>query len=130
MKMKVKPLMVAVGAAVTLLIAHTGTASANVMWCAGDPPVHVITANGAHLTVNNYLYVSGPRDGQLASEATFDSSVVGDGHGGSLITVIVHVPNGLDVLAVTSIEHRLNVQTNGSGPGGTVITLTLDVPIS
>ena len=127
--MKVRSLVVAVGLGVALLIAAPGSASANIMWCAGDPPVQVRTPGGHWLTVNNYLYIS-PMYRHLASQITADGYALSDGHGGSLITVHVHVPRGLDHVFVVSDEQRYQITTSGAGPGGTEITLTLDVPVS
>jgi hypothetical protein len=125
--MKTRTLFVAGAMAVGLIAAAPGPASANILWCVGDPPVQVVTPGGNYVEINNYLYVA-PAYAHLAWQITADGSAVSDGAGGSLVTVHVHVPSGPSLLYVVSAEEHYQVSTTGSGPGGTEITLTLDVP--
>ena len=63
------------------------------MWCVSDPPVAVVTPGGTHLMVNNMVYLS-PTDRPIAALITDDASAAPDGHGGTLITVHVYIPQG------------------------------------
>jgi len=125
--MRTRTLFVPCALAVGLMAASPGSASANILWCMGDPPVQVVTPGGHYVEINNYLYVA-PVDALLAEQVTADGSAATDGAGGSLVTVHVHVPAGLGRLYVVSAQQQYRVSTSGSGPGGTAITLTLDVP--
>ncbi len=127
--MRLRTLVVAGALAAGLMVAAPSSASANVLWCAGDPPVHVVTPGGHYLVVNNYLYVS-QVNRHLASGVTADGYAIPDGALGTLVTVRVHVPPGLSHLYVVSAQHRYKVTASGDGAGGTEITLTLDVPES
>jgi hypothetical protein len=125
--MKTRTLFVAGAMALGLVAAAPGTASANILWCVGDPPVQVVTPGGNYVEINNYLYTA-PAYAHLASQITADGSAASDGAGGSLVTIYVHVPSSLSRLYVVSADLHYQVTTTGSGTGGTEITLTLDVP--
>ena len=127
--MKLRSLVVAAAIAAGLMAAAPGTASANITWCAGDPPVQVVTPGGHNLTVNNYLYVSPPYL-HLARQVTADGYTVPDGALGTLVVVHIHVPQALAHLYVVSSEQHYQVTTSTDGNGGSVLTLTLDVPLS
>jgi hypothetical protein len=127
--MRLRSLVVAAALAAGLTAAAPGTASANVVWCAGDPPVQVVTPGGHYLVVNNYLYVS-PAYLHLARQVTADGYALPDGALGTLVVVHVHVPQGLAHLFVISAQQHYQVTTSGDGQGGSVMTLTLDVPLS
>ena len=127
--MRRRTLFVAGALAVGLVASAPGTASANVLWCVGDPPVQVVTPGGHNVEINNYLYVA-PAFGHLAAQTTADGSAVADGIGKTLVTIHVHVPSGLSRLYVVSAQQHYQVSTTGSGPGGTDITLTLVIPES
>jgi len=127
--MRLRTLVVAGALAAGLVASAPSSASANILWCAGDPPVQVVTPGGHYLVVNNYLFVS-PAYLHLARNVTADGYAIPDGALGTLITVRVHVPPGLSHLVVVSAQQHYRVTTSGDGAGGTVITLTLDVPES
>jgi len=127
--MRTRTLFIAGALAVGVVAASPGSASANILWCMGDPPVQVVTPGGHYVEINNYLYVA-PVYALLAEQITADGSAVTDGTGGSLVTVHVHVPAGLGRLYVVSAQQQFQVSTAGNGPGGTAITLTLDIPES
>lgn len=127
--MRFRMLLVATALAVAFVVAAPGTASANLVWCAGDPPVQLKTPGGQYLVVNNYLYIS-PIYRHQAQLVTADGYAVPDGKGGSLLTIHVHVPPGLAHLYVVSAQQRYQVTSSGDGEGGSDITMTLDVPES
>ena len=127
--MRLRTLVVAGALAAGLVAAAPSSASANILWCAGDPPVQVVTPAGHYLVVNNYLYVS-PAYLHLARKVTADGYAIPDGALATLVTVHVHVPAGLSHLVVVSAQQHYRVTTSGDGGGGTEITLTLDVPES
>jgi len=127
--MRLRTPFVAGALAAGLLAAAPSSASANILWCAGDPPIEVLTPGGHYVVINNYLYVP-PASLHLAREVTADGYAVPDGALGSLVTVHVHVPAGLSRLFVVSAQQHYRVTTSGDGDGGTEITLTLDVPES
>jgi hypothetical protein len=117
-------------AAGLLVLGGQGAASANVMWCLSDPPIQVRTPGGHNLSVNNMIYMS-PVDRHIASQITDDATAVPDGRGGTLITVHVRIPSGAHGANVVSSNYRYEVEdTRGTPYGGTVLTLTLDVPTS
>lgn len=122
----------AAGALVAGLLVLGGqvAASANVVWCAFDPPIQVVTAGGSHLTVNNMITMSSA-DRDIAKLITDDATATPDGVGGTLITVHVRIPQGAHGANVVSTNHRYRVSATSSTPGGgVVITLELDVPAS
>jgi hypothetical protein len=123
--------VVVVGAlAAGLLVLGQGTASANVMWCLSDPPIQVVTPGGHNLSVNNMIYLS-PADRHIAKRITDDAIAAPDGHGGTLITVHIYVPQGAHGAHIVSSNFRYRVTDSGSSPEGvTVVTLKLDVPTS
>jgi hypothetical protein len=113
-----------------LFLGAAGIASANVVWCHTDPSVHVVTPGGTPLTVNNTVYMSSI-DRQLAKQITDDADAAPDGSGGTLITVHVFIPAGAHGAAVVSTNHRFKVtDTKSTTGGGTVLTLSLDLPTS
>ena len=118
---KVVAAAIAVGA---MFAVGSGSASANLAWCVSDPPVHVVTPGGNHLTINNQVYL--PVSARyLKKQITDDASATPDGAGGTLVTVHVYVPVPAHVV---SYEHRYHLSTEGDG--NSVITLYLDVPTS
>ena len=127
--MRLRTLVVAGALAAGLVAAAPSSASANILWCAGDPPVQVVTPGGHYLVVNNYLYVP-PAYLHLAKNVTAVGYAVPDGALGTLVTVRVHVPSGLSHLLVVSAQQHYRITTSGDGAGETEITLTLDVPES
>ena len=93
-----------------------------------DPPIQVVTPGGHNLSVNNMVYLS-PVDRHIAKQITAAASAGADGKGGSLITVHVYIPTGAHGASVVSSNYRYRVTESDTTPdGGTVLTLTLDVP--
>src|SRR5579859_5876112 len=84
--MKLRTLVVAGALAAGLMAAAPSSASANILWCVGDPPVQVLTPGGNYVVINNYLYVS-PAYAHLARNVTADGYAIPDGALGSLVTV-------------------------------------------
>jgi hypothetical protein len=113
--------------AAAFVFAGAAPASAMVLWCESDPPIHVVTPAGTNLMVNNMIYV--PRyDVHLATHFAASATTAPDGHGGTLITVHVQVASGVSFAHVVSSENRFRVASPGDGTGGTVVTTYLDVP--
>lgn len=122
--MKARSLVVGGLVAGAMLVSTSVGASANVVFCMSDPPVQVVTPGGHTLTVNNQVYLP-PGSMKLMNNVTDDASAQPDGHGGTLITVVVYVPAAARVVASVN---RFAVTAVGYGTG--VVTLHLDVPIS
>jgi hypothetical protein len=117
-------------AAGMFVLGGQGAASANVLWCDGDPPIAVVTPGGHNLMVNNMVYLS-VTDRHLASLITDSATTQPNGRGGTLITVHVYIPEAIHGAFVVSSNYRYEVQDSSSTPGGgRVLTLTLDVPTS
>ncbi|HXN91158.1 MAG TPA: hypothetical protein VN906_06705 [Candidatus Sulfotelmatobacter sp.] len=122
--MKAKSLMVALAAVVAMLLFGSGTASANVAWCIFDPPAHVVTPGGTHITVNNTVWL--PQSAADQKDQVWDeASAQSDGSGGTLISVTVHLPDGVASHVVSTV-HRFHVSTEADGQ--TSVFLYLDVP--
>lgn len=76
------------------------------------------------------IYLS-PVDRHIAKQITAGASAAADGKGGSLITVHVYIPSGAHGASVVSSNYRYRVTKSGATrDGGTVLTMTLDVPTS
>jgi len=117
-------------AAVLMVLGGQGSASANVMWCVSDPPIPVVTPGGHNLTANNMVYLS-PIDRHIASQITDDATTAPDGRGGTLIIVHVYLPATSHGGHVVANNFRYRVSDSNSAPGGgTILTLSLDVPTS
>ena len=115
--------------AAALSFAGVAPASAMVLWCEADPPVQLVTPAGTNITINNQIYVPW-YDMHLSTHFPASATAVSDGHGGSLITVQVHVSSGVSFAHVVSSANRFQVSSSGDGTGGTVVTTYLDVPIT
>ena len=107
-----------------MLVGGSAVASANMAWCLSDPPIQVTTPGGHNLMVNNQVYLP-PSAKHLKGQITEDATAQADGHGGTLITVHVHVPEQAHVV---SSENRFRLSDQGDGDS--VVTLLLDVPTS
>jgi hypothetical protein len=117
-------------AAGLLVLGGQGTVSANVMWCVSDPPILLVTPGGHNVMVNNMIYLS-PIDRHRASLITDAAAAVPDGRGGTLIIVHVYIPAAIHGAYVRSSNYRYQVTDTKTTPGGgTVVTLSLDVPTS
>lgn len=124
--MKARNFVVALAAVGAMLLFGPGTASANVAWCIFDPPAHVVTPGGTHITVNNTVWLpitAADQKKQVWDEA----SAQPDGTGGTRITVTVHLPAGVDAHVLSAV-HRFHVSTEADGQ--TSVLLYLDVPAS
>jgi hypothetical protein len=107
-----------------MLMATSIAASANFVWCMSDPPVQVVTPGGHTVTVNNQVYLSASAR-HLMNTVTDTASAAADGRGGTLVTVHVFVPGSAHV--VSSVNRYA---ISAAKDGITVVTLTLDVPIT
>ena len=118
--------VVALAAVGGMLLFGASTASANVAWCIFDPPARVVTPGGMHLTVNNTVWLPLSAADQ-ADQVWDEASAQPDGSGGTLITVTIHLPTGVDA-HVVSIVRRFEVSSEADGQ--TSVLLYLDVPAS
>ena len=107
-----------------MLMATSVAASANLVWCMSDPPVQVVTPGGHVLTVNNQVYLSASAL-HMMDTVSDTASAAPDGRGGTLVTVQVFVPGAARVV---SSVYRYGI--SAVKYGSTVVTLTLDVPIT
>ena len=110
-----------------LAIAGSGGASANMTWCVSDPPIQIVTPGGHTMVVNNLVYLP-PQALHLKNRITDDATAVSNGHGGTLVTVHVHVPSSAGRAHVVSSANRFQVSTQQDGEA--TITLYLDVPLT
>jgi hypothetical protein len=78
--MRFRKLVLAGGVAGALMAAVPGGASANIMWCVGDPPAQLTTSTGTRFVVNTYVYAEGPHS-KLASLTTVDATAAPDAAG-------------------------------------------------
>jgi hypothetical protein len=120
--MRARSVVVACVAVGAMFAVGSGSASANLAWCVNDPPIQVVTPGGHTLTVNNQVYLP-VSDLHLRNQVYDDATAAPDGHGGTLVTVHVHVPSQGRVV---SSENRYRLTTEDSGTS--VITTYLDVP--
>lgn len=127
--MRVRSVVWATVVSIGMLVAGQVAASANVLWCLSDPPVQVASSSGTTLTVNTTVYLP-PGAQHLAKQETVQATTAPDGHGGTLITVQVGIPNGVSTAMVVTSSNRYQVSATGYGSGGSVVTLYLDVPAS
>ena len=125
--MSKRTVVVGVLGAIALLVVAEGSASANVVWCYTDPPVHVTTPGGHSLTVNNTVYLP-PSTARFNRYIWDRATAVPDGHGGTLIEVTVYVPEEISHTTVVSTENRYQVSASSPAEGGEEITTYLDVP--
>jgi hypothetical protein len=77
--------------------------------------------------VNNLVYLP-PQALHLRGLITDDATAVSNGHGGTLVTVNVHVPASAGRAHVVSSANRF--QTSTQQDGEVTITLYLDVPLT
>ena len=125
--MGLKRILPAAIIAAALSWAGGAPASANVMWCMSDPPLQVATPGGQTLSVNIAIYMPANQQ-HLARGFSDTATVASDGLGGTLVTVDVEVPSGVSSAYIVSSVNRYQVSANGTGQGGTVVTMYLDVP--
>ena len=124
--MKVKTVVLGAVLACGLAAASTAGASANVMWCVGDPPVQMSTPTGTNFTVGTQIYTSGDKQ-HLAQEVNEVVTSTSDGHGGTLVTVEIQGPAGQEMTLVASVrKYKVSGQASGVGD----VTVTLDVPVA
>ena len=127
--MKARRLVFASLLAGGLSIVAGGPASANLVWCIADPPISVQTASGGNLTVNTTVYLD-KASVNLKNDVQESATTAPDGHGGTLITVQVQLPQSVTSARVVASVNKYKVSTSGTGTGGDVITLYLDAPAS
>lgn len=125
--MKVRRLfLAALGAGAVSLVAAV-PAAANLVWCLADPPVSVETETGKNLTVNTTVYLD-KASVNLKNDVEETATSVPDGNGGTLITVQVQLPSSVTAARAVASVNKYKVTASGTGAGGDVITLQLDVP--
>src|SRR5579872_2417085 len=108
-------------AAAMLALSQVG-ASANMVWCISDPPLQVVTPAGHNVLINNMVYLP-PYALHLKSQVVDGAVAVPDGRGGSLVIVHVSIPAGVSAGHVVSSDNRFQVSSQGSGSGGSQVTL-------
>ena len=124
--MKLKTVLAGGAVACGLLAASPAAASANVMWCVGDPPVQMSSPSGTNFTVNTQVYTSDAKQ-HLSQQMTEEVTSSPDGSGGTLVRVEIFVPAGQNVTVVASVN-KYKVSSQASGAGDVVVTL--DVPVA
>ena len=125
--MKARSVVVGALVAGVLVVGAAGSASANVAWCLGDPPVQVQTPTGTNLTVN--VMVAVPQfQSRYINSVVVTTLTAPDGAGGTLITVDVTVPATISTAKVTVTVKKFKVNDSATVPGGGTTTLHLDVP--
>ncbi len=124
--MKLRTLVPAGAVAAALMALGPVSASANIMWCVGDPPIQVVTPAGTRIMVNTYVYASAPSL-RLAGQTTVQAVAQPDGSGGTLITVYVQAPQGQYVTVLTTVHRGHGDITQGASGVGD-FTMVLDVP--
>jgi hypothetical protein len=124
--MRLKTFLAGAAVAGGLSVAAPAVASANVMWCVGDPPVQVVAPSGKSFTVSTQIFTTGNKQhlSQLIAEAVISRP---DGHGGTLVTVDVFGPAGQQITAVVSVN-KYKVSAPQSGIGH--VSVTVDVPVA
>jgi hypothetical protein len=124
--MKVQSVLAGGAVACGLAVALPVVASANVMWCVGDPPVQMSSADGTNFTVSTQIFTTGNKQhlSQLVDERVTSAP---DGHGGTLVTVEIVGPAGTPMTVVASVN-KVKVSNQASGTGDVIVTL--DVPIA
>ena len=124
--MKVKRLLAGAVVACGMLVASPAVASANIMWCVGDPPVQMKSPSGTNFTVTTQIFTSGDRLrlSQLVEEVVVSTP---DGHGGTLVTVEILGPADQAMMVVASV-YKYKVANVAAGVG--VVRVTLDVPVA
>jgi hypothetical protein len=124
--MKLKTLLAGGAIACGLTAASTAVASANIMWCVGDPPVQMSTASGTNFTVGTQIFTSGNKQ-HLSHQLTELVTSVPDGHGGTLVTVEISGPAGQQMTVEAAVQ-KYKVTGRASGTGDVIVTL--DVPVA
>jgi hypothetical protein len=127
--MKAKRLFVATLLAGGVSLVAGVPAAANIVWCLADPPMQVDTASGTNLTVNTTIYFD-KASANLKNDVQETATTVPDGSGGTLITVQVLVPNGVQAARVVASLNKYKISASGNGTGGQMVTLYLDAPVS
>ncbi len=124
--MKLKTVLAGGAAACGLLAASPAGASANIMWCVGDPPEQMSSPSGTNFTVNTQVYTTNSRQ-HLSQQITEEVTSAPDGSGGTLVTVTVFGPRGQNLSVIASV-YKYGVSAQASGSGDVVVTL--DVPVA
>jgi hypothetical protein len=124
--MKARSVVVGVVAAVGMVVGSAGSASANIVWCSGDPPVRVDSPTGSNLTVGVTVVV--PQGQAKYISGVVATAVTEPAPSGTLITVDVAVPQTIEVARVTVTVKKYKVSDYAQVPGGGSATLHLVVP--
>jgi hypothetical protein len=106
-----------------------GEASANLAWCVSDPPIQVVTPAGHIVTVNNMIYIA-QSESRFANRITDSATAASDPAGGTLVTVLVNLPQGISQARIASSIYRYQVSSQAVGTGGTRAILYLKIPIA
>ncbi len=110
------------------MVAAPATASANIMWCTGDPPVQVVSPTGTRFVVNTYVYASVAHSG-LHGQTQISVTSSPDGAGGTLVRVDAYPPAGQYVTVVATVQ-RVQGNISARASGKNHLILVIDVPIA
>jgi hypothetical protein len=124
--MRLKTLFASGAVACGLTVATAAGASANIMWCVGDPPVQMTSTSGTNFTVGTQIFTTGSKQ-HLSQHVTEVVTSRPDGHGGTLVTVDIKGPAGQQMSVVASVQ-KFKVSGQASGTGD--VSVTLDVPVA
>ena len=98
-------------------------------WCDNEPPVQVVTPDGHHLTINNWISVPVQDRHLLANMVVYGEAERGEQPGTSIVTIHVLTPGGGSrYVHVTSSTDRFRAVTSADGDWDSEITLQLTVP--
>ncbi len=126
--MKARSVVAGVLVAGAMVVGGAGSASANLVWCASDPPVQVQTPDGANLTVNVSVTVPQHQAKYIGDVATRWVATPNES-GGTLIRLDVSVPRTISVAKIVASVSRYKVGTaTATVAGGEAVTLYLVVP--
>ena len=126
--MKARSVVAGVLVAGAMVVGGAGSASANLVWCASDPPVQVQTPDGANLTVNVSVTVP-QHQAKCIGDVSTRWVATPDASGGTLIRLDVSVPRTISVAKIVASVSRYKVGTaTATVAGGEAVTLYLVVP--
>ena len=120
---------VALGMAVAAIAALSAVpALAWDSYCDTEPPVTLVTPNGNHVTINNFLSYS-TSDRSLVHDVDVSATAAPAGDSLALVTITVETPSGGHrPLLVTSTSGRYDTSVSGLAPWGDSTTLYLVIP--
>jgi hypothetical protein len=79
--------------------------------------------------VNNMIYIA-QSESRFGNRITDSAIAASDPAGGTLITVLVNLPQGISQARIASSVYRYQVSSLAVGTGGTTAILHLKIPIA